>query len=852
MEGKAQASPELLIILAAILAMVVLAVVFFLQPPEQNYESRYTASKIYWNNQKSIAITDAKAIKDGLILFLKNAAPRKLSINSIYAKDQLAQSGNRTNFTDNPIVLEPGMYSKVTIPMTYGDTSKRKFVALEMKFDYSTEVDKSLIGAEDLIIPSPSTCNENSEACHSDMDCCGGGGGGQPPGLPPAICKYNKCGGCGETGQNCTADSDCCSPGICYTLPSGGKVCKQKSDLAPLQLSPISPDTMKPTDFVSLRVINLGEGPAVLTSTMLEWTGTGCSPCIDKIPTPSLEPGEKFDFYSKFACMDASTISLIADIDGVTTESSEGNNALQVSVSCPLSDLSAEASGAALGAQHIVGSPFNVDAVTSNIGAGESDSSLTIAAFDGGTVDGLQSLNIQVPPLQPSFSSPPSNLTLRCSIPGTRNLTLIADGYHSVPESDELNSRTYSIECLPTPQPDLIAFSNNTPISIYSGQAYNLTTITQNMGNLASMNQSITRVIWGGAAIANTSVLSLQPGTNQTATVLLSCNSSGIKDLTLIADADGHVSESDESNNITYQIRCSCTPCSYSHNYAFGTGDQNWLPYLSGQLNMVAVPEASITAIWFNNIRLDDYGQIYLNNQLAFHDYRPGPAYRPGGTYCGAPYAYQIPGPAYVNPSAINQAYGATNVLHFDNVDWCSGQVGYDLNISFNYSYVPPTGSACECWGGGGMQYVTLSPLYHGPSCPAPSEYSTSCPSGICSWDPGNYSCTTCKAFPSACSSNSECCNNLCENYNGTMRCAYSPHLYNWGACTAPNYPYIRKNGLCVPSCNTNADCAPPLVCTNYPSGTTKGCRLPCTSGPQCGNFTTECLGGYCKYTNLN
>jgi hypothetical protein len=350
--------------------------------------------------------------------------------------------------------------------------------------------------------------------------------------------------------------------------------------------------------------------------------------------------------------------------------------------------------------------------------------------------------------------------------------------------------------------------------------------------------------MWGGNAIANLTVPSLGgSGGANTQTITVSCDAPGQRTLIVGADANLTIPEENETNNnATYAISCVCPSCSFSSQQSFDAGQQNWLPYLSFDMNMTTAANTSLTALWMTNQHLDDYGQIYLNGMWVLNDSRPGPMTIPA---CDNFYNN---GPYYFSPSPLNASYGATNFLHIDNVDYCWGSVQVDFTLGYNISVIPASGQSCSC-PGSPSGLITFSPLYHRTICTQSNETGTQCPSGICSWDAPQKACISCNIFPTICTSDRDCCNNKCENFNGTgiMRCTYSPHKYA-SSSQACNSNYINKNTVCAPKCNTDADCPSPLVCNAYPSGTQKGCRLPCTAAAQCGRYTTACTGGFCQY----
>ncbi len=550
-EGRAQASGEFLLILAAVSIIALLLVFLLISSTESNYEKRYLESRVYWQNQRPISITDAKAVHNGLILLLKNSGGSRLQLTNISARDEFQEAPNTTAF-GNPVQMEPGMRLKIAVPVTYSDTALRNFVSLQMQFRYISQSRNVQAGRELLILPKPNACNEFSEFCTTDLDCCNN-----------APCSYGSCGGCGGDGQECSETPDCCSGLVCST-----GTCRQKPDLVSIQLSPLPPETINPSSSVSMRIANIGPGPAAPSAARLSWSGAGCSPrCEYELEIPQIIPGEAFDFLSPFACQDAHDIVLEADSGSALDELQEGNNILDILVSCPLADMSAHAVPSS---PQTVGFPFPVPIITVNNGAAPSGAdSATRASFGGGTVDGVAELSIPIPSLDPGGTQTDS-VTVLCNSEGTFDLVVMADADFAIAESNEgNNANPYPIECAAIPsRPNLVASIQNPPASI-GAQPVNVIVRTSNGGSAPSI-PSVTSILYtpsgltfNGNRFADISVPARNPGQYyDSSPISVACENhdGNTYYINLRADATGANAEGpsgEADNDVQYGVVCS-------------------------------------------------------------------------------------------------------------------------------------------------------------------------------------------------------------------------------------------------------------------------------------------------------
>jgi hypothetical protein len=508
-----------------------------------------------------------------------------------------------------------------------------------------------------------------------------------------------------------------------------------------------------------------------------------------------------------------------------------------------LPDLVANASISILSQIHQAGVPFQLFVTTQNIWSGDANlTSQTEVRIDGSLVTTLD-----IPALA-SDASHLDDIMINCPSAGFHNFSLIADVADRINETNETNNLwTYEMLCVGGV--DLAGQAQDVPQTLLIGQQAQVQIITSNIGVASSGSPSLTAVNWSGTNVANISVPVLLPSGVYQMPLTISCSSPGQQYLSVYADANFTIPEQTENNNnATYPVSCICPSCGFSAQQSYGTGSQGWVPYLSLDMNMTAAPNTSLTALWLTQIHLDDYGQIYLNDVWAYNDSRPGPLTRSLPGYCDLDYV--IPGPAYLSPSQINMSYGATNFMHFDNIDYCRGMVQVALILNYNISVIPPSGQSCSC-PPSPAGLMAFSEFYHRTSCSLSTEIGTQCPSGICSWDSPQRACVQCEIFPSVCANDGDCCNNRCENYNSTgiFRCAYSPHTASNSPSSCNAAAFWRKNEICVPKCTSDADCPGPFVCTTVGGPDAgSGCRLPCTLASQCGSITTTCATNFCRY----
>ncbi|MCX8194912.1 MAG: hypothetical protein N3G22_02290 [Candidatus Micrarchaeota archaeon] len=197
-----------------------------------------------------------------------------------------------------------------------------------------------------------------------------------------------------------------------------------------------------------------------------------------------------------------------------------------------------------------VGVPFQVGIITKNIGDDSAGASTTYYSFSGS--NGAFSIG----PLAPNATS--INYTnLTCTQAGNFNLTVVADYYNTVEESNETNNQVnLPITCLP-PKPDLVILSISAPENATVGTPFTANITTKNIGN-GSAGASTTFYNASGNT-GSISVGALNPGASQTDAVSITCASEGMMYITATADWGAVVDESNETNNAN-QIAVNCLP----------------------------------------------------------------------------------------------------------------------------------------------------------------------------------------------------------------------------------------------------------------------------------------------------
>ncbi len=513
---------------------------------QTNYESRYFQSKVYWIKENPLAITDAKAIKNGVTLVLKNTGNKPLSLMRIHVQDEFMPL---SNVTDVRATLEPGMSIKLNANASFSPIEKRKFVSLQMRFDYDAGAEKSLIGKDRLILPAPNICNDFGEICYSPLDCCNVSAG----------CDYGTCGSCGWEGMVCNASLRCCAEFYCYSIGIGDGECRQKPDLVPAILSAFP---MDPYGRISLQVSDIGVGPSPASSTNVSYSGPGCAGICSWIyATPQLEsPIITHDFETPFSCINATSITVTTDYPGIIPESNESNNIVSSPVSCWLPNLVPNATGFA--STQTQGVDFTINITTHNIGTWAANNSTTRVTYTGGIIVSPGS-NLPVGYLNIGASNS-TIVTARCtSAPATTTLTVTADYGNAIIESDESNTLIGTINCVAAPLPDLIAnATHNAANPQPAGVNFTITIITKNNATVANAPSSATNITASGGTFninqSAVNVSSLAPNSWLSRTVTGQCQSVGIRTITVSADHNNAITESSETNN-GYSLTVNCS-----------------------------------------------------------------------------------------------------------------------------------------------------------------------------------------------------------------------------------------------------------------------------------------------------
>jgi hypothetical protein len=587
---------------------------------------------------------------------------------------------------------------------------------------------------------------------------------------------------------------------------------------------------------------------------------------VQELPSP-----ESFAQQVRMQCGDAGphelTITANAGgVDRVNEGGNEANNIQAYPFECILTtqpDLVADATGD-FSIQHEVNSEFEATIYTRNIGYGASEPSYTGVLLDGET-QANHFVNMEIPA---GGDDGGWIYAVRCpSTAGSYTLSLIADSSENNVEENEGNNADWSasFECIEPAMPDMVAsFVGPLPSS------------TQVVGNAFALNVGTSNDGDGGAPASTTlvdsassgmtfnlqasypiSVVALAAGASAPNTgVLAVCTTPGPKTIRANADNPNVIqNEISEANNLaTFALNCCsgsgggcpngnsdcCVPSIYVCNA--GTcgcctttthvwGGTAWAPYAAYKFTITSAPTIRLTTVKLKNINVDDYGGVYVNDQLRVFDSCGR------GPLCQNCYI----GPYDITPY-VNHGFGAVNTIQIDAGDFCRGGMGFNLDVEYSISSMPYA-ECTVCNPAGLVTFSGVTPA--APACTNPGEWSSECASGVCGWNNG---CTKCKSFPGTCSGNSDCCNGVCANYAGTMRCAYYP-MRVFGTPPHPcNAQYINQDSNCVRPCAGPADCPAPLICHHDSATNTDACRLPCTIHADCGSLA-RCNNNFCIAT---
>ncbi len=193
---------------------------------------------------------------------------------------------------------------------------------------------------------------------------------------------------------------------------------------------------------------------------------------------------------------------------------------------------------------------YKVNATVKNIGTGAATNTSTVTLHAGADLIGSQS----VPSLNPGASKE-VQFTWTPALSGTYTLKVTADASNQVNESDETNNiRSKDIEVLPEEQPDLEMSSDDIKfLPTYAWHtANNRTTIRVNVTNNGTGDANNFDVrLFVDSLQTNNTVLSVDAKAVKVISFIYDAAKGGHYDVKVVLDADGEVTESNETNNET-------------------------------------------------------------------------------------------------------------------------------------------------------------------------------------------------------------------------------------------------------------------------------------------------------------
>jgi uncharacterized protein (TIGR03790 family) len=221
-------------------------------------------------------------------------------------------------------------------------------------------------------------------------------------------------------------------------------------------------------------------------------------------------------------------------------------------------DLVANASASDLAGVHAIGTPFAVNVQTTNAGNALANASTTRATF------GARIYDINVSSLAANASNT-TQISLNCTSAGNFTLNITADFLGNVSESNESNSKNYTVECAEPGIYDLYpsAIIGETPRPI--GLPSELTIRTISYGRNMVPPASITNVTFaGGIAASFTSGAYNCVYGNMCIydrVINVTCPAYGYYNMTIEVDANSSIFEYNESNNLgNFTVPCGMLP----------------------------------------------------------------------------------------------------------------------------------------------------------------------------------------------------------------------------------------------------------------------------------------------------
>ncbi len=345
MQGKGQATVEVLALVGVLFAMAIVISVFMVSPDSS--EKKYGQSNIYWSVAKPISVSGAKAVRNGMAIDVRNGGEARLSITSVTVANPLTNSKNSTIFSPS-IALEPGAVKKISFPAAY--PSGLKYCEMGLRFDFeSSGVEKSQIGKTDLVVPCSPSCSGLGEYCGANSDCCTGKCNiGSPSACAcsnlgqacasSGECCNNRCGKvasgktacCSIANESCSSNSDCC---LGFECGGDGKCFAPAPNLVPEARNYSDAMMFGTGQAVSIATMNVGTGPGGNSSvTRVVWDGSQ----IASLSVPSLGAGAENAQSVNISCTGSGTktLEINADYDSSVNESNEADNSETYAIGC--------------------------------------------------------------------------------------------------------------------------------------------------------------------------------------------------------------------------------------------------------------------------------------------------------------------------------------------------------------------------------------------------------------------------------------------------------------------------------------------------------------------------------------
>ena len=313
---------------------------------------------------------------------------------------------------------------------------------------------------------------------------------------------------------------------------------------------------------VNYTVANIGDGNAGASNTTIYIDGVN----VLEDTVPALAAGGNYtNTVGPFECPCGQTlnVTVCADNGDAVDESDETNNCMQNEFACPPCpsptptptptptpepDLNITDKFETL----LVDGTFSVNYTVKNIGGGDAGASNTTIYIDGVNV-----LEDTVPALAAGASYTNTVSPFSCPCNQTLNITVCADNGDAIDESDETNNCMQNeFTCPPCPsptptptlEPDLNITDKFETLLVDGTFSVNYTVKNIGGGDAGASTTTITTS--DGQSVEDSSVSALAAGASYTKTVgPFDCPCNQTLNITVCADSDGVVDESDEGNN---------------------------------------------------------------------------------------------------------------------------------------------------------------------------------------------------------------------------------------------------------------------------------------------------------------